>query len=433
MVEALGAKAEAEISAAGLHVVSLPEGVDEEFYVQAFKSQSDVEFAELDRVYSPQDMVPDDPEYSVQWHLSTIAAPTAWATTTGSAGVTIAILDSGVDPNHPDLAGKLVPGWNTYDENSNTADVYGHGTAVAGTAAALSNNAQGVSSVAWGCSIMPVRVSDTLGYAFTSTIASGLVWAADHGARVANISFAATNSSAVTNAAQYFQSRGGIVTVSAGNEASFDSTADNKYVLTVSGSTSSDSLASWSNTGNNIDLSAPGAGIRTTNRGGGYGWWSGTSFSAPVVAGVAALVMSANPGLTAPQVQSVIKQSADDLGTSGWDTSFGAGRVNAAAAIALAISTAPPSDNPPTIVITSPRTDSRVLGPISVYVDVTDDHGVRKVELYVDGMIVSASNSAPFTTQWNAKKIAKGPHRLKCLAYDIGGNISESEEVVVIR
>ena len=429
----LGAKKSKELSSAGVHVVNLAEGVDEEFFLQAFKAQPDVEFAELDRVYAPEEMAPDDPEYSVQWHLSTISAPAAWSTTTGSQDVTVAILDTGVDPSHPDLAGKLVPGWNTYDDNSETADVYGHGTAVAGTAAALSNNSEGVSSIAWGCAIMPIRISDSSGYGFSSTIASGLIWAADHGARVANISYAVSTSSTVSSAAQYFQSKGGVVTVSAGNNATFDSTADNPTVLTISGSSTTDSLASWSNTGNNIDLTAPGTSIRTTNRGGGYGWWSGTSFSAPVVAGVAALLISANPALSSAQVQTLLKQSAQDLGTPGWDSSFGAGRVNAAAAVALAVNTPPTTDDPPTIVITSPASGFKAKGQVSVTVSVTDDYGVEKVQLYVDGVLTSTSTSSPFTTQWNPKKASRGAHTLVCKAYDTGGNITSSSAITVYK
>ena len=237
---------------------------------------------------------------------------------------------------HPDLASKMVPGRNIYNNNSDTSDIGGHGTAVAGTAAASSNNADGVASVAWGCKIMPIRVTDLSGYATFSAMASGLQWAADHGARVANLSFNASDSSTVKSAAQYFQNKGGVVAVASGNQATFNSAADNAYVLTVGATDANDVLASFSNTGNNIDLTAPGTNIRTTAKGGGYVSTAGTSVSAPIVAGVAALVMSANPSLTPMQVQDILKQSADDLGATGWDANYGRGRVNAARAVSLA-------------------------------------------------------------------------------------------------
>jgi subtilisin family serine protease len=294
-----------------------------------------VEFAEPDSIFEP-DLIPDDPYFSSQWHLATIGAPAAWDTTAGSSSVIVAILDTGVDGTHPDLVPNLVPGWNTYDNNSNTADVAGHGTAVAGTAAAAGNNGIGVASVAFNCSIMPIRVSDLSGSGYASTIARGLTWAADHGARVANISYEVTGIETVSSAAQYFDSKGGVVTVSAGNYSTALTIPDDPNVLTVSATDSNDALASWSNTGTPIDLAAPGVGIYTTTMGGGYGSVSGTSFSAPTVAGVAALVISANPSLSSSQVQQVLKQSADDLGAPGWDPVYGWGRVNAQKAVCLA-------------------------------------------------------------------------------------------------
>ena len=199
----------------------------------------------------------------------------------------------------------------------------------------------GVASVAFGCKLMPVRISDTSGLGYSSTVASGLTWAADHGARVANISYEFTGDSAVDSAAQYFNSKGGVVTVSAGNYSTVLTIPDDPNVLTVSATDSNDAIASWSNTGTPIDLAAPGVGIWTTTAGGGYSPASGTSFSAPVTAGVAALVISANPSLTSAQVQQVLKQSADDLGAPGWDPVYGWGRVNAQKAVAAAINFRP--------------------------------------------------------------------------------------------
>jgi subtilisin family serine protease len=331
-----GAHVSQEIPQIGVQVVELPDGANEADSVKAFAALPEVEFAELDWLFPPDDITPNDPNYSSEWYLRTISAPAAWSVTTGSSDVIIAVIDTGVDSSHPDLSSKIVPGWNFFDNNSNTSDVYGHGTAVAGAAAASSNNGVGVASVAWGCLIIPVRVSDTHGNASASAIANGLRWAADNGARVANISYNVTGNATVTSAAKYFQQAGGVVTVSAGNDAAFISSQDNKYVLTVSATDNLDNLAYYSNTGNNIDLSAPGSVIYTTYSGGGYGYASGTSFSAPIVAGVAALVMSANPSLSPTKVQDILKDSADDKGAPGWDPSYGSGRVNAANAVALA-------------------------------------------------------------------------------------------------
>src|SRR5258708_5798103 len=221
--------------------------------LSALRNNPNVEFAEPDLIFSP-DFTPNDPLYSIQWHLPKINAPAAWDTTLGSTGVIIAILDTGIDATHPDLSAKLVAGWSTYDNNSDTTVVSGHGTWVAGTAAASGNNGIGIASVAINCSIMPVRISDASGLGYASTIASGLTWAADHGARVANVSYEVTGISTVSSAAQYFQSKGGVVTVSAGNDSAVLTAPDDPNALTVSANDKADPLPPRSNTGTPIDL-----------------------------------------------------------------------------------------------------------------------------------------------------------------------------------
>ncbi len=165
VLAAFQARDDGEIPGTGVKVLSLPPNASERALERAFRKRAEVESAEVDLLVPPDGVTPNDPLYPSQWHLSRIAAPDAWSTTTGSSGIIIAILDSGVDGSHPDLASKMVSGWNFYDNNANTTDVYGHGTKVAGTAAAAGNNGTGVASVAWNCLIMPVRISDTSGYA----------------------------------------------------------------------------------------------------------------------------------------------------------------------------------------------------------------------------------------------------------------------------
>src|SRR5262245_44371671 len=198
LLAAAGANDAGEIAGIGVHILELSPGLDESAFVDAFNARSEIEFAELDYRYVLASM-PNDPYYANEWHLPRVKAPNAWTSTTGSSSVIIAILDTGVDGNHPDLMQKMLPGWNFYDNHSDTSDVYGHGTAVAGTVAASSNNGTGVAALAWGCKILPVRISRPDGYADTSTIANGLIWAADHGARVANISYAASGSPTVSS------------------------------------------------------------------------------------------------------------------------------------------------------------------------------------------------------------------------------------------
>jgi len=425
IVASLGTREADTLPQIGLIVLDLPDQADEAAFAHALASRPDVEFAELDRILKPAEVTPNDPWFvNWEWHLRKIAAPTAWTTTTGKDTVIIAILDMGINGNHEDLASKMVPGWNVYNNTSDTSDTGGHGTTVAGTAAALSNNGTGVASVCWGCKIMPVRISDSTGSATYSSIASGLNWAADHGARVANVSYAPlNNSSSVTSAANYFRSKGGIVTVAAGNEGTFDSSANNPSMITVTATNTSDQLYAWSNTGNTIDLSAPG-NVYTTDMSGGYSAGGGTSYSAPIVAGVAGLLFSINPNLTADQVENILKSSADDLGPSGQDSSYGFGRVNAARAVAMAAGPAPADVTAPSIAITSPQMGAMVSGVIPVSLQATDNVAVTSVTLSIDGFMVGTDVVAPYTFAVDTTAMAGGSHNIAASATDAAGNVS---------
>lgn len=435
VIAALGARDAREIPEIGVHVVELPYQASERAFLRAFKSRPEVEFSELDRKLPGEQITPNDPFYMDinAWALQKINGPDAWAMTTGSPNIIIAILDTGVDGTHPDLSANMVPGWNIFDNNADTSDVKGHGTMVAGTAAAASNNSIGVASVAWNCRIMPLRIADGNGYAIDSDVASGLTWAANHGARVANISFNANGSSTVSSAAKYFQSKNGVVTVAAGNGGAFVQTADDPYMLTVGATDSSDILFSWSNRGNNLDVVAPGH-VATTAPGRSYAAADGTSFAAPIVAGAAALVLSANPGLTADQVQNILKQSSDDLGASGWDSTYGYGRMNLARALSMCSGFVSNVDTiAPVSAITAPTDGGTISGIINISATATDNVGVVKIDIYVDGTLWASSSRSPFTVKWNTRKAARGAHTLESRAYDVAGNMGSSPITTVYK
>lgn len=433
IVAALGVREDGVLPATGVLVLNLPEQADEAGFAHALASRPDVEFAELDRIVKPAEITPNDPWFgSWQWYLTKVGAPAAWSTTTGDASIIIAILDTGVDGTHPDLQSKMVPGWNVYNNNSDTRDVYQHGTVVAGTAAAASNNSQGVASIAWNCPIMPVRISALDGTATYSAMANGLTWAADHGARVANISYKASTSSTVASAANYFQSKGGVVVAAAGNEAFFDASADNTSILTVAATDANDQLTLWTNTGNNIDLTAPGT-VFSTMPGGSYNSASGTSVSSPVVAGAAALVLSVKPSLSGSQVQNILKESADDLGPTGWDTGYGWGRVNVGRAVSVASGSSSPSSDvtPPVVGFGAPATGATVSGNVAISVSATDNTTVSSVTLSIDGAAAATDSSSPYTFAWNTNAVPNGSHTLTATAVDASGN-SNSVSISVI-
>jgi subtilisin family serine protease len=321
----------------GMRVVEVPAGSGAAAMASLIQSGA-FRYVERD-YYARTAAVPDDPSFPFEWHLAKIQAPQAWDINTGSPSVVVAAIDSGADAMHPDLQSKLVPGWNFLTSTSDTSDGEGHGTAVAGTIAAAANNGIGVAGVTWGSKIMPLVVVDSSGSAAYSDIATAIQYAADHGARVINISIGGTAASAaLQSAVDYAWSKGSVVFAAAMN----NSTSTPYYpaacngAVAVSATDSSDNLASFSNYGSWVTISAPGANILTTSMGGSYGYWSGTSFSSPIAAGVAALALAAKPSLTNAELVALLEANADDLGTPGYDPQFGFGRVNAYRTVAAA-------------------------------------------------------------------------------------------------
>lgn len=417
------------IGSLNVHVVNVPAQA-EAAVVRALSNNPNVEFAELDKAVEPSTTTPNDPQFPNAWHLTKIQATTAWDFSKAD-GIVIAILDSGVDGTHPDLVNQMIPGWNAVDGSSTTSDINGHGTAVAGTAAAASNNANGVAAIAWNAKIMPVRITNQAdGYAYWSDIARGLDWAANNGANVANISYEVTTSSAVTAAAQQMRSKGGLVVVAAGNGGIDPGYTDNPYIISVSSTTSTDAKAATSNYGAFIDVGAPGDVILTTNRGGSYGNWSGTSFASPATAGVIALIMSANRTLTPDDIERVLETSADKV-AGGVHPYYGNGRINASNAVQLAINTTVTDTTAPTATIFSPIAGAVVNGIVQVEVNAGDNVGVTGVSLYANGQLIGTDGTAPYQFSWDTTSSAEGSVILTAHANDAAGNDGVSSGLAV--
>jgi subtilisin family serine protease len=331
LLQEAGAEPLDEIPDRGLFRVRVPRGARNAVH-SALERHPDVIFVERHRLFPPA-VVPDDPRFDLQWHHDTLGSPVAWDRTL-AVGRIIAILDSGVKPDHPDLAPALLPGWDFWDDDDDPSDPFGHGTRVAGLAAAATGNATGIAGMAWGAAILPVRVADESGWASSWSIVEGLEYAAAQGARVANLSFGQlAGSQTVLAAAQAAVEAGVVVVASAGNCGCTESFPDTPWLLSVGATTSSDGLAGFSSRGDFVDLAAPGASVQTTSPSGSYenGW--GTSFSAPLVSGLVALLQAAKPAMTPAQVEQRLEDTAVDLGATGWDPGFGHGRIDAAAAL----------------------------------------------------------------------------------------------------
>jgi subtilisin family serine protease len=430
-----GAKTHHKIDQIGVSVLELPEqaldGVS-----QALIRSGRFTFVERDHL-AHASTTPNDPNFASQWHLSTIQAPSAWSITTGSSSVPIAVIDSGADPLHPDLAPKLIPGWNFITGTSNTSDTgcnTGHGTAVSGAAGAATTNHIGVAGVGWSNPIMPLVATSSSCVAMYSDIASAINYAADHGVRIINISIGGSSaSSTLQSAVNYAWNKGAVVFAAAGNSSNstpvYPAACTN--AVAVGATVSGDTLASFSNYGSWVDLTAPGDMILTTQMGGSYGYWYGTSLASPIAAAVGALALSANPSLSAAALVSLLEKNTDDLGAPGFDQYFAWGRVNAYKAVTAAKAASSGGDTTtPTVSIPAPTSGATVAATIAVQGTATDNTAITNIELDVDGVATATATSSPFSFSWDSTSKANGSHTLTVKAFDAANNVGSASVTV---
>jgi len=321
-----GRSLDSRLSAMGLYLVPVPKGVDPLEYGEKLMGTGAFEYVHPDYVCHPA-ALPNDPLLLSQWHLFQISAPRAWDATAGNANVVIAITDTGVDLTHPDLQNR-VSGYNAASHQEEASggfvnDVHstGHGTRVTGLACATGNNGIGIAGVAYSCPFMPIRVSNAAnGTAVMADILEGIQWAVDHGARVVNTSYDNEQVAAVETAGEYCWNHGAFSVWAAGNQGVDTKNLnagvewDHKRVVIVGATDQQDAKASFSNYGKALDVFAPGMQVLTTNKGGGYGNVSGTSFASPIVAGSLALILAQNPGLDLDNAQMRLFRCCRDLG-----------------------------------------------------------------------------------------------------------------------
>ncbi|HWR97822.1 MAG TPA: S8 family serine peptidase [Candidatus Methanoperedens sp.] len=332
-------------------VLELPETANMNQAVEEFAASPGVEYAEIDHIVSAA-VVPNDSWFPEQWSLrntgqngckpdADVDAPEAWQVTRGAASTIIAVIDSGIDLNHPDLSAKIVAGYDFVNNDHDPMDDHGHGTHVAGIAAARSNNGTGIAGICWGCTIMPLKVLRHTGLGEYSWMAAALVYAADHAAAVINMSITGTDDSITLHDAVRYAYRKNVPMVAAtGNEGRGIPRFPAAYpeVIAVGSTECDDNRSSFSNYGNHLALVAPGAGILSTLWDDTYASWSGTSMATPHVAGVIGLMRSLRPSLSASLVRGILQSTADDevgprYDPPGWDSYFGNGRLNARAAV----------------------------------------------------------------------------------------------------
>lgn len=349
-------------------VLRVPEGTEAEAAAR-LAARHDVAYAlPIPRARAVR--APNDVRLEDQWALTRIGAPAAWDVVTSSSGVIIAVVDTGIDLTHPDLAGQIwtnpgetpangldddgngkvddVHGWHFYQicsggeclalEDANVQDDHGHGTHVAGIAAASTDNGIGIAGVSWGATIMPIKVLDSTGEGWYDDIIRGILYAVHNGARIINLSVGGDEPfEPLREALSYASQQGALTLAAAGNEGK-DVLYPARYpeALAIAATDTADARASFSNWGEAISVAAPGVGIASTWSWHSYRTMSGTSMATPHVAGVAALIWTLHPEYSPSQVARTIELSAHDANAEtlpGRDPEIGWGRIDAGRAV----------------------------------------------------------------------------------------------------
>ncbi len=368
------------------YVVAIPggAGLDENTYSQQLMATGLYQYAEPNWIAFPI-ATPNDPLFPQQWHHAMMHCEEAWNTTTGSQSIIVAVTDTGIDVNHPDLIANRVPG---YHAPSNTPealggpieDINGHGTHVAGCAAAVGNNALGVAGVAFNCKVMMCRVTDSPGGgAAISELLEAARWAIDNGARSASTSYSGVSSATIQTTGAYIRSKNGVYLYAAGNEGANWSNFDYPDVIVVGATHPGDDRTGWSGHGKAVDVFAPGEGILATVVGGGYEAWSGTSMATPVANGLVGLLFSFDPNFSTKQIDTFLFHGCKDLGPIGEDEIYGWGRIDAKGSIDLAKLSKSPQ--PPAAVDDNAETFTNVWASLDV---LANDYDLNDDTLVID-------------------------------------------------
>ncbi len=349
-----GASTLGTIPELGVHRIAVPTDRTASEMAELYRQDPGCEYAEPNHVGRGGDFVPDDTYFSLQWHLENsfvadadIAAVQGWQITRGSSSVVVAILDSGIDTDHPEFQGRLLPGFDFVNEDADPEDDEAHGTQVAGLLAANADNAFSVAGVDHAAQILPVKVLDADNSGTTFDLAQGLVFAADEGAHVISMSLIDYPlSSTLNDALQFARDAGSVLVACAGNgglgDADLSGPGASPLTISVGATQIGDTRAGFSGTGAALDIVAPGDGVATTvfdSHQDNFSLFVGCSAATPLVAGVSTLLLSLDPSLTHDDVRAVLTSTADDQvgppqeDTPGRDDFFGHGRLNMLSAL----------------------------------------------------------------------------------------------------
>lgn len=337
------------------YVFELPVGMGENEAARALMATGNFEYVEPDWICYPQ-LVPNDPNRGSQWHHAKMESYAAWDTHTGDPNTVVGICDTGLRTTHEEFQQHRQEGYNAVrfrweNQGGNVSDINGHGTHTSGCAAANGNNSRGGLGVGWSIGHRILRVSESAGGgANFSTLTHAALVAAQNGDKCSSVSYSGSQNSSVRTTGQSIRNLGGILFWAAGNESRNLSSPprDDDKVIIVGATNTADVRASFSNYGNYVDLFAPGDAIFSTyhQHNSSYAVLGGTSMACPIAAGAAAMIFSNNPGISADDVEDLLKSTCTDIGAQGVDSIYGYGRVNlknAMQASAVQLEVSPPN------------------------------------------------------------------------------------------
>jgi hypothetical protein len=420
--------------------LSLRPGVDELEAADRLASSPLVDLAEPNIIFRAATTDPNDPLYSngQQWNLNGlegVRADQAWDLQRGSGGFTLAVVDTGVEYDHEDLAGRCTGGYDFYNGDSDPDDDNGHGTMVAGMACANTNNLVGVAGLDWHAKVMPLKALGASGEGSLDGVINSIYWAANNGADVINMSFTSSvYSLELQRAVDYAYSNGCVMVAAAGNEGDsrVNYPAGLTYVIGVGSTGRSGVRSSFSNHNSSVDLVAPGESIYGPFPGPGYNqyaWATGTSEATPHVAGTVLLVLAEYSGATPQEVWRRLKDGVRDRGTPGYDEEYGWGLLDSNASLHV-----------PLVQITAPQ---EYTYPSSGKVSATAtcaNANIRYMEMWVDGDL-EGSHEFPVPGgyvsytfgSWDLSQLSEGTHTITVKAIDGSGQWSGEDAVTVYR
>ncbi|MEA3493569.1 MAG: S8 family serine peptidase [Candidatus Margulisiibacteriota bacterium] len=433
------------------YVVKFPKGENVAGVARAFAKDPNVVSAAPSKIFKAFDTTPNDPRFTDQYGLTNLQCPQAWDRTTGSSGIVIAVLDTGIDTDHEDFVGRIDSrGYDFVNEDADPEDDYGHGTSVAGVVGATTDNSKGVAGVDWSAKLLIIKVLDNSGNGSMTDILQGIVYANSLTVEVMNMSFGqyVPDSNLQTRCTEAYNN--GVALVAAAGNGDVETWNGNpsypagySNVLAIAAVDQNDVRSVWSgidpitgrtqasNYGTWVDISAPGSDIWSTEMGGGYDWRNnGTSLSAPFVAGVAGLVKAANPGLTNQEIYDRIKETADDIDSlqqPQYQGKLGSGRVNAANAVAGV-----------NAEITSPQDRGYITGTASILGTATGwNFSTYEVDVLKSGTVESnlitsnISVESGALTNWNTTG-KDGEYRVRLKVFSSNGSSDEASVNVFV-